>query len=589
MGKRKSNLLTGLLAVLLIGLGSSIASWLSGWSGNLVMAASSPSIVGVVKDGGGKPVRAAVVSATSSSGFRRFSSFTNSTGQYRITGLKPDSYRVSATGWGLETKENSKNLTGDVEMNFTLAPKWDPDAMMSWAEWLTFLPKNIETVKMSGCVGCHNLSWTLRDRKMRGAKAAAWEAGLASMEKKLGRSFGESDPQTKAEVFAILEKYFGPNAPLPTMNQVQHVEMSDAALRATWREYRPPTVTNFIHSIDADAKGQVWFAEWDRKANKVGRFDPGTEEIQELAVPTPGAFPHTPLTGKDGRISVTEGAVNSLGLIDPETGKYTEYRAPTPGSPHTSALDSAGNIWYCDGYGSVLGAKVGRFDPRTLKFTEFLIPVPPPPPDASNNLYWQAVREAQARNSSMSSESGGSNQGGAKPKDAYGLYAIGVDSHDNIWVSTSELGNIIRLDSKTGESKFYPIPGGQHMKGVAVDKNDNVWFSSYSGHRLGKIIPSTGEIKLYQMPTPNASTYGIVMDKKNGYLWTPDFSGNHITRFNLQTEEFTEYRFPTPNGMARFIGLDPKGRVVFTESTAGVFGILDPGDTGAAGNTRGLP
>ncbi len=260
MGKRKSNLLTGLLAVLLIGLGSSIASWLSGWSGNLVMAASSPSIVGVVKDGGGKPVRAAVVSATSSSGFRRFSSFTNSTGQYRITGLKPDSYRVSATGWGLETKENSKNLTGDVEMNFTLAPKWDPDAMMSWAEWLTFLPKNIETMKMSGCVGCHNLSWTLRDRKRRGAKAAAWEAGLASMEKKLGRSFGESDPQTKAEVFAILEKYFGPNAPLPTMNQVQHVEMSDAALRATWREYRPPTVTNFIHSIDADAKGQVWFA-----------------------------------------------------------------------------------------------------------------------------------------------------------------------------------------------------------------------------------------------------------------------------------------------------------------------------------------
>jgi virginiamycin B lyase len=200
---------------------------------------------------------------------------------------------------------------------------------------------------------------------------------------------------------------------------------------------------------------------------------------------------------------------------------------------------------------------------RTHEFTEYVIPeIPPLPPDAALNPHWEEMLKMDR------SELPG----------RYGLYGIGIDSHDNIWVTTSELGNVIQFNPKTKKWKFYPIPGGQHMKDVKADADDNIWFSSHNGHRLGKIVPSTGEIKLYQMPTPYASTYGIVMDKKRGYLWTPDFSGGQITRFNLKTEEFTEYRFPTPHGLSRFIGLDPKGRVVFTESNAGVFGILDPGD-----------
>src|SRR5438552_13048 len=116
MEKRKLNLLTGLSAALLIAVGPSIASWLSGPSVGSVMAASLPSISGVVKDDAGKPLRGVTVTATSGSGFRNVTGLTDRAGRYKITDLKPDTYEVSATAWGFEKKQNNKGqLTRDAE------------------------------------------------------------------------------------------------------------------------------------------------------------------------------------------------------------------------------------------------------------------------------------------------------------------------------------------------------------------------------------------------------------------------------------------------------------------------------------------
>ena len=81
MEKRKLNLLTGLSAALLIAVGPSIASWLSGPSVGSVMAASLPSISGVVKDDAGKPLRGVTVTATSGSGFRNVTGLTDRAGR----------------------------------------------------------------------------------------------------------------------------------------------------------------------------------------------------------------------------------------------------------------------------------------------------------------------------------------------------------------------------------------------------------------------------------------------------------------------------------------------------------------------------
>ena len=86
-------------------------------------AASLGSIRGLVKDSSGKPLRAARITARL--GPRTITRFTDKTGRYRISDLKPDTYDVTATAWGFERKLNKKEVSGDAEMNFSLAPKWD--------------------------------------------------------------------------------------------------------------------------------------------------------------------------------------------------------------------------------------------------------------------------------------------------------------------------------------------------------------------------------------------------------------------------------------------------------------------------------
>ena len=155
-----------LLAAMLIVAASSIAFLPSGTPrafAQAAQAASTVSIGGMVQDDAGRPLRGARV--TVASDHESVSRFADAAGRYKIENLNAGPYQVSATAWGYEVKNDSRELSADAEMNFTLAPQWDVRRLSS-ADWLSALPENEETHTLRAtCIRCHNLSYIVRRRR----------------------------------------------------------------------------------------------------------------------------------------------------------------------------------------------------------------------------------------------------------------------------------------------------------------------------------------------------------------------------------------------------------------------------------------
>jgi virginiamycin B lyase len=518
MTKQKRN-----ICVALLGLASfALAFWFAVLPSGTVAAAAEGSISGVVTDDAGKPLRAASVTAKIDN--MSVSRFSDAAGKYHLVGLKPGNYTVSATAYGYESKSVDKEIgAGPADVAYSLKPQWNANNISS-ADYISAFNDVPDLHKIEEtCTHCHNFSWIMR---RRGQTAQEWADFIPAMSPRKLFVTPDLKPSELTEISVNLEKYFGPDSPLPTKEQVKHVEVSDEALNSTIRMYTPPTRNN-AHSVVVAPNGLVWFTETDNYSNKTTSFDPRTSQFQEYEMPTKKAGPHNPWVARNGMIWVTENASHKLAVLDPETGKITEFTPPAGAGTHTLREDSKGNIW-------TSGSKITKFDVKTQKFTVY---------------------------------------------DTPGVYDMAVDHEDNAWGGSGSKGGLIRVDNKTGEVKLFPVPGTMFIRGVEVDAQDNIWFGDCTGHKLGKLDQKTGQMTYYKPPTQAYSIYGIVMEKTTGRIWTADYLGSKMTRFDPATGKFTEFPFPSPFQMARFFAEDAQGRIWFTEFTSGRIGVLETGES----------
>lgn len=550
----KSVLMVGLL----IGIGATIVFRFSEAPRATVRAASTVSISGTVRDGGGAPLRGARITvATERESISRFS---DASGRYRIENLDPGPYQVSATGWGYDVKREDRELSEDLQMDFSLAQDWDP-LRLSSADWLSALPENEDTLTLRAtCIRCHNLSYVTR---RRGLDATLWTNLVVNM-----GEFGDMlrglpagvphdsnmfdiPPASASKIGGILAEYFGRNSPVPTREQVRRPEISDAALRATFREYKTPQRA-YIHSVMPDRAGKyVWFTYYgqvDGVNEKLGRFEVATGEMRDIQLPTQAS---TMQVSRDST-KVWIAGNGKLFQVDAETGEYNIYAPPIRlGRTMPDGEDSEGNVW-------LAGSTIVKFDPRTEQFEEFEIPgVSEPASDYERNL--------------------GNDREDGQQEFWSRAYALAVDSNDNIWYTAYDVGYLARLNPETRETRMYQVPNAIMIKGIAVAPDNTVWAGDFVAGTLVKLDPSTGEMEQYRPPTRFAEYYTPVV-ADDGRVWLSDFSGSQMTRFNPVTEEFTEYPLPAPDGMVRFFGLDPHGKVWYVDFDTAIIGVLDPGD-----------
>ncbi len=522
----------------------------------VTLAAADATIHGVVTDAAGKPVRGAIVKATA--GNLTVSAYSQNDGRYEIS-VSPGTYDVSVDAYSYGPKRVNKDATQPGDTNFSLAARIDV-SRLSGADIDSLLPDNAQTRMIrSTCISCHNFDTIL---KRRGNTSDEWQQFLPNMTGDRQMFQPKFSPEQLAALGAALEKYFGPDAPYfapdsepPKTEQIPHPTVSDAVLKATYREYRVPTSEAWVHSVAVDPRRDIaWFAEYDYLSNKIGRFDIASQKFTEYPVPSPKSVPHTPAVDKNGVLWMTldaRGVPAKLASVDPTTGVLKEYKwAEKQAGTHTVAVAPDGNLWMSSmsSPDEFLG-----FDVETGKFKAYKHALPDKYPQESTGA-WQ--------------------QYAGKP---IGItYAVAVDSKGFAWFTETMMGTIARLDPKTGETTEFKPPQTPDMDGIIVDQQDNVWFSDFTGNKLGKFDQKTKKFTMYQPPTQKARPYGLALDPKTGSIWYADFSGNNITRFDPNTEQFVEYPIPTRGAYPRFVGLDSKGRIWFGEWWNNKLGVLDP-------------
>ena len=135
--------------------------------------------------------------------------------------------------------------------------------------------------------------------------------------------------------------------------------------KVTIREWDVPTANSRPHDPEMAPDGALWYT--GQVANKLGRLDPKTGEIQEFTMKTEGSGPHGLAADREGNIWFTANSKAYIGKLDPRSGEVTEYPMPDSRArdPHSLTFDASGNIWF-----TVQGGNfVGKLEPGTGKVT----------------------------------------------------------------------------------------------------------------------------------------------------------------------------------------------------------------------------
>lgn len=305
------------------------------------------------------------------------------------------------------------------------------------------------------------------------------------------------------------------------------VPQSFAQQGITVREWDVPTRGSAPHDIVVDESGIVWYTAIG--ANKIGRFDPATEEFQEFDVPTPSSRPHGLVADGSGNIWFTEQGASKIGKLDPATGEIEEFPTPTPNSgPHTPIMGD-GVLWFTEQSAS----KIARLDVTTGEIEEFPTPTP---------------------NSSP--------------------YGIILDAGGNPWYAALGAHRIAMVDAETGEITEHPTPtDGSGTRRIAIDSDGKLWFTEYNAGKIGSFDPATGGFAEYDTSSPSSGPYAIWVDIHDD-VWFSMANSHKTGRFDQGTGTLHEYDMPTPNTTSRFIYADSDGKVWFPNDANDKIGVI---------------
>jgi streptogramin lyase len=225
----------------------------------------------------------------------------------------------------------------------------------------------------------------------------------------------------------------------------------------------------------------------------------------------------------------------------------TEYDLERPTTePHDVLVDNEGNVWYTD-FGEMF---IGKFDPRTLKLTEYPIKK-------------------------------------FKEKAPTGLLNMAFDHAGKIWFDTMYQGSLGCLDPKTGEIAYHPLPPEYNddtvqlnFTGLRYDVDGKIWTKSVGTQHIFRLDLATNKWERFH-PTDylpdafkKASIYEVMSDSQNN-LWMAEFMEGHLGKIDAKTAKVTWYPLPTPHARARRMQIDAQDRILVAEYRASKVALFD--------------
>jgi streptogramin lyase len=288
--------------------------------------------------------------------------------------------------------------------------------------------------------------------------------------------------------------------------------------------------------------------------------------ITEYDLPRKMIQPHDVILDAQGQVWFTHFAEQFLGRFDPKTLKVSEYPLPVikdgyPVGTLDLETEKSGKLWVSMMY----QGGVARFDPQTEKFETWAVPKEWQT-DATQQAFMTPVSShvdgrVWVKNSDRAQilrldpatgkwETFGSFKDPATGK-TITSYGIPADSQNNLYLLDFASSNVGQLDAKTGELKVFKgaIANSRPRRG-RFDANDHLWFAEYGGNAIGVLDPKSGKIQEWALPTPWAQPYDVVTDK-NGEAWTGSMLSDRVSRLDPKTGEFVEYLLPRRTNIRR--------------------------------------
>jgi virginiamycin B lyase len=306
------------------------------------------------------------------------------------------------------------------------------------------------------------------------------------------------------------------------------------------------------------------------------------------------AKPHDVQMGPDGWLYYNDFNDNVIGKLDPETGKTKEYRYPymaekgsfTPIGNRTMMHDGKGKFYL--GTQNQLGPAI--FDSKTESFDLYSFSGAMTIAENAHVDGWAWNGGAGAGVSRVKFKGNGQieretmrAQGGS-----LGAYDIATDSKNNVYGGDRTSTAIWKIDAKTLQQTFYPIPAqprggegslGAGMRRGTIDKKDRMWWGGFDGGFVGMLDtsqPAGKEMKLFPVPLPWFQPY-IAESDDAGYVWAGSISADRVARMNEATGEWTVYLLPRETNLRHihvqrtgglsslWVGMNHQARIVHIE------------------------
>src|SRR2546425_3724777 len=449
-----------------------------------VRAEGQAALTGIVSSEAEGKMEGVVVTAHRPGSIVQVSVTTDAEGRYSFPRdrLEPGEYALSirAVGYDIDspakaTVANGKAATADMKLKTTK----NLAGQLTNAEWMMSIPGTEEQkAGLLNCVGCHTLERVVRSTH----DADEWTHAISRM---LG--YGAVSQPIK---------------PQP---------MLDRRRAGTPEQYRK--LADYLATINLSAVDH-WPYELKTLPRPKGRDTRAI--VTQYDVVRPTSEPHDVLVDKEGNVWYTDFGEMFIGKFNPKTLKLTEYsikkfKEKAPTGLLSIEFDHTGKIWFDTMYQGALGC----LDPKTGEVTYY--PLPPEYNDDTVQLNFTGLR---------------------------------YDVDGKIWTKSVGTQHIFRLDLATNKwERFHPtdyLPDGLKNAGiyqVIADSQNNLWMAEFTEGHLGKIDAKTTQVTWYPIPTPHARARRMQIDDQDRVLVT-EYRTSKVALFDTKTEKFTEYSLP---------------------------------------------
>ena len=284
------------------------------------------------------------------------------------------------------------------------------------------------------------------------------------------------------------------------------------------------------HGMTRDEKGTIWFNVNNGRGG-LGRLDPKSERI-DVYMPPQGMSPTGGATtvDHDGMGKIWSSAPDGALRFDPETETFTEFKSVTYKTPNGTGVtygaagDRYGNGWWAEMTLDI----IGKGERGTGKSQEIrLAPIKPEMDrlSAQERTFYETYNQPDFNN--------------PMPW-AQGPRRMGTDKRgDILWVGDSWGANLARIDVRTHETSYVPLPGEQQPYHVTVDTRHNAWTNVWGADRVLRYNPAASTWTAFDLPTRGAEPRYVSLLEREGapmQVVLPYFRARKIAVMTLRSE-----------------------------------------------------